>query len=47
MIEEDIIEMDELLSKGYNSKALNQKIYKLNRAIIGPKTHSTRTHGNK
>ena len=43
MLEEDIIEMDELLSKGYNSKDLNQKIYKLKRAIIGPKLTAQET----
>ena len=43
MLQEDIIEMDELLSSGYNAKDLNQKIFKLRKAIIGPKIKAQET----
>ena len=43
MINEDIIELDELLSKGYNCKDLSQKIYKLRETITGPKIKAQET----
>ena len=43
MVDEDIIELDELLSKGYKCKDLSQKIYKLKEIIAGPKIKAQET----
>ena len=43
MLDEDIIELDELLSKGYKCNDLSQKIYKLKETITGPKIKAQET----